>query len=89
VRQVAAGDVTIGGDHGAIMHEHEGRRVDRLGETFCVFNPGLTTGVGLRIQPSGINDLEVVDQICASSNPLISWLRQLDGLRSAAFEFPR
>ena len=33
-------------------------------------------------RPSGAR--EMVDQICASSNPLISWMRQIEALRSVA-----
>jgi hypothetical protein len=42
---------------------------------------GSTNGVGRRFRPFEINDLEMVNLIFTSSNPLVSWLRQLDGLR--------
>jgi hypothetical protein len=35
-------------------------------------------------QPFEINDLEMVDQNSASSNPMISWFRHVDALRTAA-----
>jgi hypothetical protein len=35
-------------------------------------------------QPFRINNLEMVDQNSASWNPLLSWLRSVDALRSAA-----
>jgi hypothetical protein len=42
-------------------------------------------GMDLKRQPFRINDLELMDQIFSSSNPLIGWLRQLDA--SVGFEF--
>jgi hypothetical protein len=35
------------------------------------------------MQRFGINDLELVDLTWASSNLLVSWLRQIDRLRQA------
>jgi hypothetical protein len=35
-------------------------------------------------QPFRINNLEMADQNSASLNPLLSWLRSVDALRSAA-----
>ena len=42
------------------------------------------SGVGSRFRIFRINDLEMVDQISTSSNPLLRWLRQIDALRTAA-----
>jgi hypothetical protein len=39
-------------------------------------------GVGSKFQPFRINDLELVNQNSASWNPLLNWLRQMDGLNS-------
>jgi hypothetical protein len=41
--------------------------------------------VGWRLQPFRINDLEMVDQIFTSWNPLTSWLRHVEGLMRAAW----
>jgi hypothetical protein len=35
-------------------------------------------------QPFRINDLELVAQIVTSWNPLISWLRRVEGLKEVA-----
>ena len=45
---------------------------------------GSTNGVGSRFQSFRFDDLEMVDQNSASWNPLISWLRRIESLRSAA-----
>ena len=46
---------------------------------------GSTNCVGGRFRSFEISNLEMVDQMCVSWNPLRSWLRQLDGLRSTDF----
>jgi hypothetical protein len=43
---------------------------------------GSNSAVGRRFQVFEINDLEMVDQTFSSSNPLITWLQQMDGLRA-------
>ena len=45
---------------------------------------GSINEVGWRFQPFRINDLEMVAQILTSSNPLTSWLRQVEALQRAA-----
>jgi hypothetical protein len=43
---------------------------------------GSIDGVGTDFQPFAINDLEMVNQNSASWNPMTSWLRRIDALRS-------
>jgi hypothetical protein len=45
---------------------------------------GSIDGLGTRFQMFRINSLEMVAQIFTSSNPLISWLRQIEGFQQAA-----
>jgi hypothetical protein len=45
---------------------------------------GSINEVGWRFQPFRINDLELVDQIFTSWNPLTSWFRQIDDIRAAS-----
>jgi hypothetical protein len=40
--------------------------------------------VGWRFQSFGINDLEMVAQICPRWNPLTSWMRQIEDFQRAA-----
>ena len=44
---------------------------------------GSNSGLGTENRPFGINDLELVDQIVANWNPLISWLQLVGQLRKA------
>ena len=46
---------------------------------------GSTNCVGGRFRSFEISNLEMVDQMCVSWNPLRSWLCQLDGLRRTDF----
>ena len=45
---------------------------------------GSINEVGWRFQPFRINDLEMVELTGASWNPVVSWLRHVEALRSAA-----